>query len=154
MHRFRPASRVAATPVRAAAAVHDSVLPPPPAGARPQWSGRLCKSGAQQCEVVCKNCSTVSAPALGTTPAVEPDAWPAELNMTARAVTQVRTRLVALALLTAKPVPEVGNWHSGVLPSPWWLCGGSVSPAWSSGLDVGQQASFSSKTYLRLVGRR
>ena len=70
-----------------------------PPGAQPRWSGRLCKSGAPQCEVVCKECSTVSAPQPGTTPAVEPDAWPAELNMTARAVTQVNALIIPLALV-------------------------------------------------------
>ena len=76
-------------PAQAAAAVRDPALPPP-AGGRPRWSGRLCKSGAPQCEVVCKECSLVAPlPATGVPSAAEPDSWPAELNMTARAVTQV-----------------------------------------------------------------
>ncbi len=107
-HGFRSVSPGAAAPLGASAAAREPALPPP-ADSHPRWSGRLCKSGAPQCEVVCKECSPISAPAAGMTLAVEPDAWPAELNMTARAVTQVSYVLPPLleAAVFALRVPEL-----------------------------------------------
>lgn len=62
--------------------------PPPPVGNRPRWSGTLCKSGAPQCEVVCRDCSAAAKPeTAGTSTAAEPDNWPVALDMCARAVT-------------------------------------------------------------------